>query len=90
MSILTIINNWRLIAIAGATTAFAVLIALFKRRGEKIEELEHEITIKDKKAEITESQEEFKATHLSNEQDEILKELDSNAEKNRNDRVNRL
>ena len=87
MSILTIINNWRLILIAGAATAFAVLIALFKHRGKKMERLQNEAQAHEKKNEIKKRQD-FQVKKIEDdEQDFIIEELKANADKSNSDRI---
>ena len=89
IALATILNNWRLILIAAATTAFAVLIALFKHRGKKIKELQHEVKIKDTKAEITKIQSEQKKTALEDER-KTIEELTLDVKESRHNDVNSL
>ena len=89
MALLTIINNWRLIAVATIATAFAVLISVAKSRGKQINHLKHEIKIKDTKSKITKEQSKQKENVMDNEHKEI-EELMSDVKESRHNDVNSL
>ena len=86
MSILALLAGWKTKAMALLSGALLIAIGLLKYKSSKLERVEHELEIKDKKTEIKESQDEFKAEVMANEQDEILKEVDNNAKKSRDER----
>lgn len=86
MSILTLLSGWQTKAIAGLTIVIALLLPLLKYKSYKLKKVTHELKIKDKKTEIKEKQDEFKAEVMANEQDEILKEVETNAKKSRDER----
>ena len=86
MSILALLAGWKTKAMALLSGALLIAVGIIKYKSSKLERVEHELKIKDKKTEIKESQDEFKAEVMANEQDEILKEVDNNAKKSRDER----
>jgi hypothetical protein len=85
MSLLLILKNWKEASIAFLGIVLAVVWGLFKYKSAQLDKAEHEIKVKDKVADITVKQEEFKAKVISDEQEEILKEIEENAKKTKSD-----
>ena len=86
MRILTLLSGWQTKAMALLSGALLIAIGLLKYKSSKLEKVEHELKIKDKKTKITQSQDEFKAEVMADEQDQILKEVDNAKTKSRDER----
>lgn len=86
MSWIMIIKNWKESLISVLFAIGAVLYGMLKYKSNKLEEVEHELKIKDKKTEIKESQDEFEAKVMADETIALLKEVDLNAKKTRDER----
>lgn len=87
--ILTLLSGWQTKAIAIISVAFAALLALFKYKSAKLDKVEHELKIKDKKDEIKEIQSEQKKVALDDEQ-ETIEELIADVKESRHNDVNSL
>lgn len=87
---LSLLIEWKTKAMALLAGALLITVGLLKYRSSKLKRVEHELKVKDKKTEIKESQDEFKAESMATEQEEIKQEVESNAKKNRDERVSNL
>ncbi len=84
--ILTLLSGWQTKVIAVLTFALGIVTLGYKYKSSKLEEVEHELKVKDKISDIKESQDEFEAKVMEDETIALLKEVDLNAKKTRDER----
>jgi hypothetical protein len=89
MSILTLLSGWQTKAMALLSGALLIAIGLLKYKSAKLEGVEREIKIRNKKEEINKKQSEQKEVALEDEQKNI-EELIADVKQSRNDDANSL